>query len=155
MIFQCDNCNEPYNAWWACVKNNKTKCCSLECSRKLKRKNLIKKLDNGCWQYMGKISNWGYGQHKKFFEQAKGIKVKKGLEMDHLCRNRFCVNPDHLEPVTHAENVRRGAGAKLDKDKVHEIISLAAMGLKQTDLAEMYDVKQCNISRIINGLRWA
>lgn len=104
---------------------------------------------------MGKISNWGYGQHRKFFEEYNGVKVKKGLEMDHLCRNRACVNPDHLEPVTHAENVRRGKLVKLNKESVDEIISLKFMGIKQKDLAKMYNVHQCNISRIINGLRWA
>jgi hypothetical protein len=34
--------------------------------------------------------------------------VPEGLDLDHLCRNRSCVNPDHLEPVTHTENIRRG-----------------------------------------------
>ncbi|MFJ8386234.1 HNH endonuclease signature motif containing protein [Streptomyces sp. NPDC094438] len=38
--------------------------------------------------------------------------VPNGLELDHLCRNPLCVNPDHLEPVTHAENVRRAVAAR-------------------------------------------
>ena len=47
--------------------------------------------------------------HKFSFLQAKG-EIPKGLEIDHLCRNRGCVNPDHLEAVTHRVNVERGFG---------------------------------------------
>jgi hypothetical protein len=38
--------------------------------------------------------------------------IPEGLELDHLCRNTLCVNPDHLEPVTHAENIQRGHAAR-------------------------------------------
>ena len=44
--------------------------------------------------------------HRFAYEQAKGA-IPDGLEIDHLCRNRRCVNPDHLEAVTHQENQRR------------------------------------------------
>lgn len=46
--------------------------------------------------------------HKFSWELVNG-KVPDGLELDHLCRNPICVNPAHLEPVTHAENIRRWA----------------------------------------------
>ena len=52
------------------------------------------------------------------FEALKGS-VSKGLELDHLCKNPRCVNPAHLEPVSHKENVRRGRAGKYCKDKTH------------------------------------
>ncbi len=43
--------------------------------------------------------------------------IPSGLELDHLCRNVLCVNPNHLEPVTHAENVRRGASPRIQASR--------------------------------------
>jgi hypothetical protein len=45
--------------------------------------------------------------------------IGEGLELDHLCRNRACVNPDHMQPVTHTENVRRGYGGWNTASKTH------------------------------------
>lgn len=73
-----------------------------------------------CWIWTGHILGGpcgGYGHvtignrqkraHIVSYEQLKG-KIPSGLVLDHLCRNRSCVNPDHLEPVTIQENIRRG-----------------------------------------------
>lgn len=72
--------------------------------------------DGGCWNWTG--SHWrnGYGRmkvkgrwrqaHRIYWERENGP-VPDGRELDHVCCNKTCVNPAHLEPVTHAENMRR------------------------------------------------
>lgn len=80
---------------------------------------------SGCWLWMGAIRTDGYGSirvggksryaHRVCFEVNRGP-IPNGLELDHLCRTRCCVNPAHLEPVTRRVNVVRGnAPAQLVK----------------------------------------
>ena len=67
---------------------------------------------SGCWQWTGSVDAGGYGRwagsyaHRFAYETLVGP-IGAGLAIDHLCRNHGCVNPDHLEPVTWAENNRR------------------------------------------------
>lgn len=76
----------------------------------------------GCWEWLGRRDVAGYGKfdppaelgmstvaHRIAFVLTKG-EPPAGLHLDHLCRNRGCVNPDHLEPVTEAVNLLRGEG---------------------------------------------
>jgi len=76
----------------------------------------------GCWLWCGYKDGKGYGvfgkdpgkpikAHRFSYENFKG-KIPEGLQLDHVCRVRCCVNPSHLEPVTNRENVIRGIAAR-------------------------------------------
>lgn len=114
----------------------------------------------GCWEWQRALSN-GYGHlsvegrhalaHRWMYEQKVGP-IPAGLHLDHLCRNKRCVNPDHLDPVTLAENSRRGNAARLSAKDAEAI--RAATGL-QRDIAAQYGVHQSVISKIKSGTRWA
>lgn len=80
--------------------------------------------DSGCLVWLGSINPYGYGQvqvgrrgegvrqvHRVLYEKVHGP-VPAGMELDHLCRNRVCCHPDHLEPVTRLENILRGIAAR-------------------------------------------
>lgn len=79
--------------------------------------------NSGCWLWEAGWSSRGYGvfwveqfeykAHRIVYIIVKGS-IPKGLELDHLCRNKCCCNPDHLEAVPHLVNVQRGdAGKKM------------------------------------------
>ena len=70
--------------------------------------------NSGCWLWLGVPDNYGYGRygkpsvkaHRLAWELFRGP-LSSGLTIDHLCLNKACVNPDHLEPVPNGVNVSR------------------------------------------------
>lgn len=91
--------------------------------------------DTGCWDWIGSLKKAkGYGvatwrgksgpAHRVAWEEFVGP-IPSGLDLDHLCRNRACINPDHLEPVTRLVNNRRKtpearlAAGRVQRAKTH------------------------------------
>lgn len=134
--------------------------------RRLYKATLVERLMNrtmadpsGCWLWIGSTNPKGYGHiwderrrgvyavHRIVWEHCHGP-IPDGLEVDHLCRVRNCVNPDHLEVVDHAANVRRRVrashckrGHPLTPENVH--IDRRHGGRK---------CKQCRKARKLEGL---
>lgn len=104
--------------------------------------------ESGCWQWTGSKGKKGYGHgygifnlnrlpqkpHRLTYEALLGP-IPPNFELDHLCRNRGCCNPEHLEPVTHAENMAR---------------SIRAM---QTHCKRGHEFTEANTYRAKNGTR--
>lgn len=93
--------------------------------------NLLRRLvflPDGCIEYTGNRNEHGYGRvnkdgrrvmvHRVTYEWVHGP-IPDGLEIDHLCRNRACCHPGHLEAVTHAENIARGNTGSGQAAKTH------------------------------------
>jgi len=113
-----------------------------------------------CWVWTACLSDTGYGwfgseiesnAHRWSWRHVHGP-IPEGLHLDHLCRNRRCVNPMHLEPVSNAENVRRGAAAKLTAEQAAEI---QRSSLPTRELGRRFGINSGHVSRIRNGERWA
>lgn len=116
--------------------------------------------ETGCWNWKLKLDKRGYGNtkkdgkymyaHRAVWELLVGP-IPEGIELDHLCRNPACCNPEHLETVTPTENKRRSRATKLTAAQVAEI---KAAKEPQYVLAKRFGVDPSNISHILRGASW-
>lgn len=126
-VFQCD-CGTVKEIKKSPVKNGKTQSCGCLWREVMTKspdqavlrfwKYVTKDQSTGCWNWHGCISREGYGRFSytnnrsgyahRFAYQIFREEIPRKMELDHLCRNRRCCNPDHLEIVTKRTNCLRG-----------------------------------------------
>jgi hypothetical protein len=113
-----------------------------------------------CLIWTGYRNPKGYGRvsiggrlvmaHRAVYELLRVEVIPPEQQLDHLCRQPACVNPDHLEPVSNATNARRGFG-RLTEDLVREIRRSTERGV---DLAARLGVSPQTISHVRTGRTW-
>lgn len=91
-------------------------------------RGIVRVPESGCWVWVKAVNSLGYGRittnsivenaHRASYKAFVG-EIPNGLEIDHLCKVRCCVNPDHLEAVTRYENMRRSSVWQYRKNKSH------------------------------------
>jgi len=129
--------------------------------------NIMVDPNSGCWLWTLSLKPEGYGSikingrsrlaHRISYEEFVGP-VPRGLQLDHLCRTRSCVNPKHLEPVTLGENIRRGDTGKTARarwaSKTHCKKGHAFAEHSYISVRDGYNRRICRICKAAANARW-
>ena len=160
----CVDCGKE--RWVQLLRGEASRLKCLSCSRKKPVVERfwakVKKVDSGCWEWQAGLQGSGYGlfcpthkqkvpAHRFAYELLRGS-IPEGLKLDHLCRNRICVNPSHLEPVTLRENILRGVGpAAINGRKTH---CLRGHPLTDENVYLYKGMRHCRICGRIRDNKW-
>lgn len=117
-----------------------------------------------CWVWLKKCDKDGYPQVSigelncrathVYFEHFTGKKVPDGMHLNHKCRIHPCVNHDHLEIATPADNVRYSGSTQFDGDAVRKMIAMRKQGAQFKEIAETFQTSVRYLKRICYGERW-
>jgi len=106
---------------------------------------------------LGYIRLWN-GGNRILAHRAEFIKkigpIPEGLEIDHLCHNRSCINVLHLKLTTHKENSRRRVNSKLTIEQVEKIRIMLLNGMSLKKIADNFNVSKQMIWLIAKGKQW-
>jgi len=113
-----------------------------------------------CWNWTAYIHKSGYGRfylngkiehsHRLSYEEKYG-KIPQGLQIDHLCRNRKCCNPDHLEAVTHLVNVQRGLAGKINNNQSKKTHCPQGHEYNEENTVDISGRRHCRLCRQIRA----
>lgn len=119
--------------------------------------------DGTCWEWTACLMDCGYGRmnvsgrlwltHRLVYEQFRG-QIPHGLDLDHLCRNRACCNPSHLEPVTRNENVARGVSCAAIPARTGHCKRGHAIEGTNVYVATKTGKRRCKECKLENTRRW-
>lgn len=122
----------------------------------------------GCWNWALGRGPDGYGStrrkndagvyisqnaHRYMYKKLRG-EIPEGLQLDHLCRNHLCVNPDHLRAVTHQVNTQCGDVAKLLPEQVLWMRQKYKEGISYGGLAREFGITTGTASMAVRGITW-
>jgi hypothetical protein len=124
------------------------------------------RVTGNCWQWTGGLFRTGYPAcypngkttraHRLSYE-IHNKEIPSGMVIDHLCRNIICVNPNHLEAVTNAENIRRGLAGKFSRNRRLSETCLYGHDLTVTGAVYVYGksrkCRACTINRVQESRR--
>jgi hypothetical protein len=119
-------------------------------------KIIIPEDPNGCWLWTSVVcARYGvftidgklHKAHRLSYQLFVGV-IPNGLTIDHLCRNRLCMNPEHLEPVTAGENSRRHTRMITHCAQGHEFAE------KNTGIDPQYGWRYCKTCKRIRNATW-
>ena len=123
-----------------------------------------------CWDWNGTKSGWGYGNlnagqrkyahaHRISWEIHNGP-IPDGMWVLHHCDNPPCSNPRHLYLGSHSDNVddrqaRARTNAKLDHEKVRQIVTLVLCRIPRAEVADLFGVSDSTIDAVACGQNWS